>query len=74
MAYMKSGWWQVATGTNCVSMLIIKKSYPGPNGEVLLCKVVDKRQIVANTKKLVSLFQTCMLSYEMQQSICTECC
>jgi len=56
-AYIKSGRWRIATGTNAVPMLIIKKPYPGPNREVLLRTVVDKRQINENTKKLVSPLQ-----------------
>jgi len=53
-AYLQTGRWRIATGTNAMPMLIIKKPYPGPNGEVLLRTVVDKRQQNDNTRKLVS--------------------
>ncbi|KAG8908260.1 hypothetical protein FRB99_008325, partial [Tulasnella sp. 403] len=52
-AYVKTGRWRVATGTNACPLLIIKKR-PGPDGKTKIRTVVDKRAINANTKKLAS--------------------
>jgi hypothetical protein len=51
--YLKSGRWRVATGTNAVPMLIIKK--PGrDDGVVRIRTPVDKREINANTRKFTA--------------------
>ncbi|KAG8942401.1 hypothetical protein FRC04_003767 [Tulasnella sp. 424] len=51
--YIKSGRWRVATGTNASPLLILKKK-PGPNGELRIWTVVDKRAQNSNTRKMAS--------------------
>ena len=52
-AYLESGRWQMALGTNASPMLMIPKPLHDPNdGELRLRTVVDKRQQNANTHKL----------------------
>ena len=54
-AYLDSGRWQMASGTNASPMLMIPKPPRDPNdGELRLRTVVDKRQQNANTHKLTA--------------------
>ena len=54
-AYLDSGRWQMASGTNASPMLMIPKPPREPNdGELRLRTVVDKRQQNANTHKLTA--------------------
>ena len=54
-AYLDSGRWRMASGTNASPMLMIPKPPRDPNdGELRLRTVVDKRQQNANTHKLTA--------------------
>jgi len=52
-AYLNSGRWRIATGTNACPLLIIPKPSKG-DGILRMRTVVDKRQQNSNTKKLMT--------------------
>jgi hypothetical protein len=54
-AYLKSGWWQITSAGNTVSMLLIPRPKKKKLGELPeLCTVIDLRERNFNTRKLTS--------------------
>lgn len=51
--YLRSGRWRIATGTNAIPMLILKKT-SAKAGEVKIRTVFDKREVNANTRRLTA--------------------
>ncbi|KIJ48936.1 hypothetical protein M422DRAFT_247311 [Sphaerobolus stellatus SS14] len=52
--YLQTGRWRFRNGSNAVPMLIVAKK-PGPEGEVRIRTVIDKREQNANTRTAIEL-------------------